>query len=319
MFKYNSNYWLKCFSLCGVILLPLSAMAATSGSFSIDLGNASPILINNILTGTMDQSVTGGSSGDSPAWISFSTNLKFNLPSTVKMEGVINGTITSTNINKGSTHTDSFSIDMSALANSWGPGVLLRWPESIGLLEPFQFTDHITLSGSITVTNSSTSPVVVSGRNFSFWAHGFNEWSVPISGTVPAKSVCTITISQPFLSLGEISFSQLSSAATGSRLDGMSGTENVVTQCTGATSVNLKITTTASVSYDNCAEGDNKSLNFCAESNGRKFNINGDPIKIDGDDFSSGHSTPVTFYAVKGKEPSIGVSSSTVSIVASPN
>lgn len=172
----------------------LSATGASSGAFSIDLGRSSPISINNTLTGSMDGEKSGAGSGSAPEWLKFSTGLRFNLPGTVTLGGVIHGTITSTNLKKGSTHTDTFSIDMSTLDNSWGPKTLLTWPESIDIFEPFQFTDKITLTGSVTVTNSSTSPVVVSGRTFKFWAHGNTSWDIPISGTVPAKSVCTVTL-----------------------------------------------------------------------------------------------------------------------------
>lgn len=112
-------------------LLSFSATAATSGAFSIDLGRASPISVNNTLVGSMDGSISGGGSGSEPEWISFKTGLRFRLPGSISLGGVINGTITSTNIIKGSMHTGNFSIDMSTLNNGWGPGTLLNWPEPI--------------------------------------------------------------------------------------------------------------------------------------------------------------------------------------------
>lgn len=177
----------------------------------------------------------------------------------------------------------------------------------------------ITLTGSVTVTNSSTSPVFVEGRDFNFWAHTHNRWIIPISGTVPAKSMCTIQISKSVLELGDISFSQLSSATTHSRLNGMSGTVNVISQCTGVESEKINLKTTAPVTDDSCVEGDNKSLNFCAESGGQKIDINGREINISGSDLSVGHSTEVTIYATKGKTPKLGKSSSNVIIAVSPD
>lgn len=304
------------FLVAGVYFISSMGTAATYGSLIIDMGARSPLSINTTLTGSMD-SASWGAISTAP-WLKFRTLSKFMLPEAVTLGGNINGTITSTNTKTNRTYTRNFSIDMSTLDQSWGPGNLLDWPDKIEYVEPAQFTDQIFLTGNVIITNSSTSPVVVNPLlPFIFWAHGFNSWEVQISGTVPAKSVCTVTISPSAISLGDISLSELTSAASGARLDGMSGTANVVTQCTGTESAKLNLTT-AVVSDDNCAVGDNKSLNFCTESGGSKININGDALKISGKDISDGHSTEVTFYATKGENPSIGKSSSFITIVASP-
>ncbi|WP_312631235.1 hypothetical protein [Pantoea piersonii] len=311
---------IRCALFSGVAyFIPLVATAATSGAFSIDLGMSSPIAINQMLTGTMDAGRSGAGSGNAPTWISFTTNLRFTLPAGVSLGGVINGSVTSTNIIKDSTHTGNFTIDMSLLNDDWGFDDLLIWPEAIGPYESFQFTDRITLTGSITVTNSNTTPTVVSGRTFNFWGHRYNRWDVPISGTVPAKSTCTITLSQPVISLGEIGFAQISSAASGARLNGMNGTVNVVTQCTGTQSAKLKLQTTAPVTASHCAKGNNLSMNFCAESGRNKININGEPININDSSISTGHSTEITFYATKGDKPALGKSSAALTIIASPD
>lgn len=303
---------------CLVYVISPVATGATSGAFSIDLGANSPIAINQVLTGTMDGSRSGAGSGDAPIWLGFSTNFRFDLPAGVKMSGIINGTVTSTNLEKNTTHTGNFKIDMGTLDRSWGIDSLLTWPEPIGMYESFRFTDRITLTGSINVTNANTTPAVVSRATFNFWGHRYIKWEVPIFGTVPAKSTCTISLSQPVISLGEIGFAHLSSAAPGSRLEGMSKTVSVSTECTRNESAKLRLKTTAPLTNDYCAKGDNFSMNFCAEVGSNKINVNGDAFNVPANNASAVNSTEVTFYATKGDKPAIGKSTAVMTIVASP-
>ncbi len=295
------------------------ATGATYGAFSIDLGMNSPIAINKVLDGSMDGSKLGGSRDEYPEWVSFDSKSKLMLPEGVTLGGVINGEITSRNEAKGGSYSSIFGIDMGSLNNTVGPGVLLKWPQRIHITERYRFTTKLILTGSVTVTNSRTTPVVMPTQNFELWAHRNLRWDIPLFGTVPAKSTCTLTLSQSAVSLGEIGFAQLSSAAPESRLDGMHKVVNVITRCTGTQSAKLKLQTTAPLTVSQCAKGSSFSMSFCAESGGKKINVNGDPININGSSLPTGHSTEINFYATKGYgNPVVGKITAAMTIVASP-
>jgi hypothetical protein len=295
---------------------PAAIALVHPGGFSIDLSTNEPIIINKTFGGTMENVVSGARGN----WLKFKTTLRFNLPAGVTLGGVINGTVTSTNMLRSETHSANFSIDMSLLSGAWGDEAMpaLIWPGSIGVGEEFRFTDVIVLNGTVTVTNTNTYPVEVTGRTFKFTAHGYNAWEVPISGTVPARSICTLTVSQPSITLGDITEGQITSSAAGARLEGMSGAVTVFTQCNVVEAATLQVKTTLPV-IDNCVEADNQAMNFCVETAGNKMNVNGDGVIINGSDLNSGHSTELNIYAVKGSSPGIGESKAVLSVVASPN
>ena len=302
------------------IIPPAATGAEATGSFSIYLAKDSPIVINNRLTGLSDEKYNFSTSKELPVWLSFSSARKFILPAGITLGGEINGTITSTNRRKGSSHIRDFKIDMASLDNTLGPGELFRWPDRIAFGETYQFYAVISLTGSVTVTNSTTNAINVPGAPFQFKAHN-NEivWDMSIFGKVPAKSTCTLTLSQSAVSLGEIGFAQLSSAAPESRLEGMNKTVNVVTQCTRTQSAKLKLQTTGPLSVSNCAKGSGFSMSFCAESGGYKININGNTFNVISSDLSTGHATEINFYATKGYgDPTVGAVTAAITIIASP-
>lgn len=314
-------YKIRCALLSGLVyFIPPVAVGGSSGAFSIDLGMNSPIAIDKMLAGRMDEWKAGVPQNDLPVWVSFRSKSTFMLPEGVTIGGILTGEITSSNEAQSGSYSSSFRIDMGALNNTTGPDVLLRWPKHFRLNERYLFNTRLTLKGSITVTNSRTDPIVVPMQNFELWAHKNIRWDIPIFGTVPAKATCTLTLSQSAVSLGEIGFAQLSSAAPESRLEGMHKTVKAVTRCTGTQSAKLKLQTSAPLTANNCAKGSNFSMSFCAESGGKKINVNGDPINIYSSSLPTGHSTEINFYAAKGYgAPVVAAITAAMTIVASPH